>query len=254
MAEASQWDRNYQGERLANQSVTTRSHIVRRRFELYRPIFARAPGDSILEVGCAPGDWLVTFAEEFGLRPTGVDFAPSGCAAARDKLRAAHIEGEVFEADFLKWEPDSRYDIIFFQGSLEHFPDAAEGLRRAVRAARPGGLVLAQLPCLAAWHVNGILNRVLDGENLADHYTRDLGQMERAFHGAGLTEVQSVRFGTVQLILAPRPSANRAFRLTRALVGLIDRAAGELLNRTDARLDLPFLSPHILTWGVVPTT
>ncbi len=252
MAEASQWDRNYQEGRAVTHAVSTRSHLVRRRFELYRPIFAMAPGRELLEVGCAPGDWLVTFAQEFGLQPTGIDFAPAGCAAARDKLRAANIEGEVIEADFLEWEPGARrFDVIFFQGSLEHFPDPAEGLRRAVRAARPGAVILAQLPCLADWHVNGVINKLLDADGLADHYTRDLDQMEAAFVAAGLSDVQSKRFGTLQLILNHRPDAGRGFQLARGLEALIDRAAGEILNRTYSRLDLPFLSPHVLTWGVV---
>jgi ubiquinone/menaquinone biosynthesis C-methylase UbiE len=252
MAEASQWDRNYQEGRHQRHAVSTRSHLVRRRFELYRPLFARAPGREMLEVGCAPGDWLVTFARELGVRPTGIDFAPAGCAVARDKLRDAGIDGEVIEADFLKWEPgERRFDLVFFQGSLEHFPDPAEGLRRAARASRPGAIILAQLPCFAPWHVNGILNQLLDQEGLADHYTRDLGAMEAAFHAAGLRSVESRRFGTLQLILNPRPEAGPAFRAVRWLVALADRAAGEFLNRTDARFDVPMLSPHILTWGVV---
>jgi ubiquinone/menaquinone biosynthesis C-methylase UbiE len=250
MAEANQWDRNYQEGRHARHAVSMRSHLVRRRFELYRPIFARAPGNQLLEVGCAPGDWLVTFAREFGLRPTGVDFAPAGCAVARERLRDAGIEGEVIEADFLKWEPGARrFDVVFFQGSLEHFPDPAEGLRRAARACRPGAVVCAQLPCLAPWHINGIINRVWDREGLADHYTRDLAAMEAAFRDAGLRDVESRRFGTLQLILNQRPDGSRAFRMARWLVALADRAAGEFLNRTDAHLDLAPLSPHILTWG-----
>jgi SAM-dependent methyltransferase len=247
-----QWDKNYQGERVQEHSISTSFHLIRRRFELYRPIFAGAPGNDLLEVGCAPGDWLVTFASEFGFRPTGIDFAHAGCEAARAKLRAARIDGEVIEADFLKWDPgDRRYDVIFFQGSLEHFPDPAEGVRNAVRASKPGTIILAQLPCLAAWHVNGILNHLLDPEALADHYTRDVAAMEAAFHGAGLSEIQSVRFGTLQLILNDKPEPGPGFRIAHRIVSLIDRVAGEVLSRTDLRLDVPFLSPHLLTWGVV---
>jgi ubiquinone/menaquinone biosynthesis C-methylase UbiE len=252
MPEASHWDRNYQVEKIHAQAISKRSHLVRRRLELYRAIFERAPGRELLEVGCAPGDWLVTFAREFGYHPTGIDFAPTGCAAVREKFRTEGIAGTVIEADFLQWEPgEPRFDVVFFQGSLEHFPDPAAGLRRAMRSARPGALVLAQLPCLAPWHINGMIHRLFDPEGLEDHFTRNIPEMEQAFRAAGLREVQSVRFGTLQLILNPRLNAGWAFSRARGAIALCDRLAAEVLNRTDAKLDLPFLSPHILTWGVV---
>ena len=193
MAEASHWDRNYQGAAVERHAVSEKSHLVRRRFgSLPARSSRRRPGRRCSKVGCAPGDWLVTFAREFGFHPTGIDFAPSGCAAAREKLAGAGIDGKVIEADILRWSPgDERFDVIFFQGSLEHFPDPAEGLGRGVSAARPGALILAQLPCLAPWHINGVINRLLDTDGLADHYTRDLDEMERAFRAAGIARTCS---------------------------------------------------------------
>lgn len=254
MATAEHWDHNYQGPGIARIGFSTSSHLIRRRFEIYRRLFSRAPGRDLLEVGCAPGDWLVTFAREFGLRPTGLDFAPSGCQAARDKVAAHGIEARVIEADYLKWSPgpQDRFDIVFFQGSLEHFPDAAAGLARVLPAMRPGALVAAQFPCLAPWHVNGWINGKFAPHELNDHHTRDLPQMESAFHSVGLTDVASERFGTLQLILSPQPEQPLPWQLFRGAIGFVDQVVTRVLDRTDLRVDLPFLSPQILTWGYVP--
>jgi SAM-dependent methyltransferase len=255
IVQAAEWDRNYQGSGSKRHWITTASHLIRRRFELYRRVFPLAPGRDLLEVGCAPGDWLVTFAREFGLNPTGIDFASTGCELARQKLKEAGIEGKVIEGDFLVADlPREAFDILFFQGSLEHFRDPVEGLRKALGLIRPGGLVCAQIPCLARWHINGIINRILDSDGLADHYTRDLESMERAFTAAGLCNVESVQFGSFQLILNPRTSGSVSFRLARRIIATVDFAIGTFLNMTDLRSDWLPVSPHILTWGFRPRT
>ena len=50
--------------------------------------------------------------------------------------------------------------------------------------------------------------------------------------------MQSRRFGTLQLILNPRPDTGPGFQLARKLVALVDRVAGEILNRTDAHVGM----------------
>jgi ubiquinone/menaquinone biosynthesis C-methylase UbiE len=250
MANASEWDQNYQGDAARELRLSKSSHLIRRRLELYRELFPQAPGKTLLEVGCAPGDWLVMFAREFGLQVTGLDFAPLGCERAREKLSYFGVDGRVIEADFLQWEPAGElFDMIFFQGSLEHFPDCQAGLERAKRALRPNGLILAQIPCFAPCHINTLLNRTLAPADLADHYTRDLAQMESAFRAAGLREVRSRRFGTFQLILNEQANPTPWFKVIRHGVALADRVGTTLLDRTDLRCDLSGISPHVLTWG-----
>src|SRR5437870_747540 len=59
------------------------------------------PGQSVLEIGCAPAKWLIYYAERFGARIAGIEYSEKGARIARENLAAAGVVGEICGADFL---------------------------------------------------------------------------------------------------------------------------------------------------------
>jgi SAM-dependent methyltransferase len=87
--------------------------------ELTAALDAFRPTGSVLELACGPGTWtgqLLRYATEV----TAVDASPEMLAIAL----ARHSNDRVcfIQADIFSWEPDRRYDVVFFGFWLSHVP------------------------------------------------------------------------------------------------------------------------------------
>jgi SAM-dependent methyltransferase len=95
-----------------------------------------APGDRLLEVGCATGKATVPLARR-GFRITCIELGPELAAAARRNLDG--LDAEVIEGRFEDWlNAEIRFDLVF-AATAWHWVDPAAGYRSAWRALRPGG-------------------------------------------------------------------------------------------------------------------
>lgn len=108
-------------------------------------------GQSVLEVGSAPGRNLLKLNRSYGLDPWGVEYTDAGAALNRENLSNAGLSpDQVIQADFFddafleEWR--ERFDIVFSMGFIEHFDDAADVVSRHVDLCRPGGLVIVTVP------------------------------------------------------------------------------------------------------------
>lgn len=117
-----------------------------------------APGDRLLEVGCATGKATVPLASR-GFRITCIELGAGLAAAARRNL--AGLGAEVVEGRFEDWRPPGeRFDLVF-AATAWHWVDPAVRYQRAWEALRPGGH-------LAFW---GAVHVVPDG---GDPFFREL--------------------------------------------------------------------------------
>lgn len=80
---------------------------------------ASAPYGDLLELACGPGSWtaeLVRHADSV----TAIDASPEMLALAAEKVRDERVR--FVQADLFSWEPDRRYDTVFFGFWLSHVP------------------------------------------------------------------------------------------------------------------------------------
>lgn len=139
----SYWEKVWAGVRIPVARDPRKFH------ELHRLLKAHLkPGPlRFLEVGCAPGSWMVYFAKQFGYRVTGVDYVPAACKKTLENLQLQEVVGTVVRADFLAFEGDP-FDVVFSYGFVEHFRDPEPVFDRLVRLCKPGGLVVTAIPSL----------------------------------------------------------------------------------------------------------
>lgn len=99
------------------------------------------PTGNVLEIASGTGTWTKLLLEHADA-VTALDAAPEMHEASRTKLglddRLRYIE-----ADVLSWEPDDRYDVVFFANWLSHVPpNCFDCFWYVVRASlAPGGRV-----------------------------------------------------------------------------------------------------------------
>jgi len=94
--------------------------------------------NSILELACGTGFWTETLLN-MGDKVTATDAAPEMLAIARERLGEERITYR--QVDLFQWQPDEKYDLVFFANWLSHVPpDALGGFLKKVRASlRSGG-------------------------------------------------------------------------------------------------------------------
>ena len=171
-----------------------------------------APGDA-LELGCGGGQASLRLAAS-GYRVTGVDFAPTAVALARENAKRASIEARFVEGDCLALAfPDAAFDLVVDNHALHCIlgDDRARFLGEAARVLRPGGLLFtdtmsreggldpAKLPVDLATFRSHNNNRYwvgvaeLDGELAAAGFTTVFAEPRPVEPGHGTMLVRVVR-------------------------------------------------------------
>jgi 2-polyprenyl-3-methyl-5-hydroxy-6-metoxy-1,4-benzoquinol methylase len=120
-------------------------------FPAYLP--ANCEGLSVLEIGSAPGKFLVRFANKFGANPYGVEYTKNGAELNRFFFKKNGIQSKnVIEADFFSNEfiesHRHAFDIVISRGFIEHFLDVDMVVTRHIELLRPGGLLFVLIPNL----------------------------------------------------------------------------------------------------------
>ena len=102
-------------------------------------IAATALAGDVLELACGPGTWTPLLAER-ATTLTAVDASPEMLALAARRAPGARF----VQADLFAWEPDRRYDGVFFGFWISHVPeDRFDAFWELVRRAlKPGGRVV----------------------------------------------------------------------------------------------------------------
>jgi trans-aconitate methyltransferase len=80
---------------------------------------AHAPFGRVLELACGTGQWTVELARHASTL-TAVDFSPEALAICRQRVDAPHVS--LVHADLFTWQPQQRYDLVFFAAWLSHVP------------------------------------------------------------------------------------------------------------------------------------
>jgi len=119
----------------------------------------------ILEVGCAPGKYLMKFNSEYGYVPYGVEYSEKGVAITRENFKNAGLpEENIVQADFFSegFQSDyaGKFDVVFSRGFIEHYDNVEKVVSDHYRLLNRGGLLVIMIPNLSGvnYHLAKILN------------------------------------------------------------------------------------------------
>ena len=99
-----------------------------------------APAGQVLELACGTGLWteqLLRYTNQL----TALDASPEVLALNRQRVGTEAVR--YLQADLFEWQPDQRYDAVFFSFWLSHVPEErfAAFWQMVARALKPGGRV-----------------------------------------------------------------------------------------------------------------
>lgn len=127
-------------------SARTYSTFEQERTRPVRDLVAAIPTQDVrtaIDLGCGPGNSTEVLAARFPqAQVSGLDSSEDMLAAARERL-----PGIPFElADIGHWTPDSAFDVILANASLQWLPDHATLYPRLMAQLNPGGCLAVQTP------------------------------------------------------------------------------------------------------------
>jgi 2-polyprenyl-3-methyl-5-hydroxy-6-metoxy-1,4-benzoquinol methylase len=101
----------------------------------------------VLEIGGAPGDYLIYFHKHFKYQVHSLDFSATGNEQTRQNFKRAGIPIQLYEKDLFSDLSDlPKFDIVFSLGFIEHFDNTLEVVSRHLELVKPGGLLLLGVP------------------------------------------------------------------------------------------------------------
>lgn len=198
---------------------------------LWRVVFRRylpasCNGLSVVEIGSAPGDFLVRFARIFGATPYGIEYTSHGAERNRNNFSLNGLDPDnVIEADFFSQEfldtHGERFDIVISRGFIEHFQDAEAVVSRHAAVLRPGGLLFVQIPNLRGVYYSW--TKAFNPTQLPLHNLdiMRLPRFRKLFEKQPLEVLQCSYFGTFSFWLFTAPyDARWLNRVVRMLITL----------------------------------
>jgi 2-polyprenyl-3-methyl-5-hydroxy-6-metoxy-1,4-benzoquinol methylase len=185
----------------------------------------------ILDVGCGDGllfDQLMPFGEVEGVEP-------SAAAVSENSPHRSRIHTCPFDENF---QPGKEFNLILMLDVLEHIPDPAATLRRALALLAPAGILLVTLPAFnALWTNHDLLNQ---------HVTRYTRRTFRALARQVGLDIQAERYFFQWLF--PLKLATRVLERALNLQPRTPRLPPHLINNTLYLLSLFEQN----TWGGLP--
>jgi 2-polyprenyl-3-methyl-5-hydroxy-6-metoxy-1,4-benzoquinol methylase len=128
------------------------------------------PGCRVLEVGCAPGGFLLWFALTRKVHACGVDYARKSCRQTLRYFADAGAIADIREEDIIQttFEPGS-FDVVYSLGVVEHYTDPAPIVQKHLEMLKPGGIAIITVPNYGPEGVYGWLKKRLSPETYRLH-------------------------------------------------------------------------------------
>jgi len=126
-----------------------------------------------LEVGCAPGRFMIELANRYRWKVGGIELSASGLEILEANLATHGVRARVYAGDVFELEPTELYDVVGSFGLVEHFDDPIPCYRAMSRWIRPGGAMIVTVPNLLG--LIGTAMKRRDREHYMSHqrYTPD---------------------------------------------------------------------------------
>jgi 2-polyprenyl-3-methyl-5-hydroxy-6-metoxy-1,4-benzoquinol methylase len=126
----------------------------------------------VIEVGSAPGTFLVRFQRHFGSDVYGVEYTSNGVEQNRKIFKKNGINPKnVIEADFFSKEflatNHEKYDVVISRGFIEHFTDVESVVGKHMDILCSGGLLVISIPNLHG--VYGVWTRIFNPKQIPLH-------------------------------------------------------------------------------------
>jgi len=102
---------------------------------------------SVLEIGGAPGRFLVYLTKKFKYKAHALDYSTIGCQKTQENFKLLGLDVTVYQLDLLSSEIHPPFfDVVYSLGFVEHFEDIGLIIKKHLDLLKPGGILLIEIP------------------------------------------------------------------------------------------------------------
>ena len=226
---------------------------------IYKSYLPEIAGAKALEIGSAPGDYLVRLNQEFGVIPYGIEYTESGAELNRriftsSGLNPANIICANFFSEAFQSQHKEYFDIVVSRGFIEHFDNVEEVIEKHLALLKPGGHLIISVPNFRG--VYYIWLRLFRKKVLAMHNLSVMQKREfiKLFRARGLSTLFCGYYGMFSLNhLHAAPDS--PLRFITAYLHNLQKLFNLLFRLAFAHkgMESRFFSPYLLFMGVKPS-
>jgi len=127
-----------------------------------------------IEIGCAPGKWLVLLNKELGYKVDGYEYIDIAAQKTRENLVLNNIPSEQFNivtGDFINDSIQSKYDAVISLGFIEHFQDFGTIMKKHLDLLKDEGILIFGMPNFKGinYPIQKMIDRYLNYKMLPNH-------------------------------------------------------------------------------------
>lgn len=248
MTDPDYWDATWNSIQLP-QRVSFEHHVNRRWDDLFGTYFAGGQLRTVVEVGCAPGAWLIYFHDRWKMAATGIESSPVGAELTRRNATMTNTPIDVIEGDLFDRSISRQFDVVLSSGLVEHFDDLSIPLARLRDLVAPGGLLITAVPNLDG-SLYADLKRRINPAVRAFHLIVSPTDLAEAYRKINIKLEKVGYFGTWNLEVVNFGPHHRL----QTWANRIDRGAGRVLGAMNVRGESRRFSPHVVAIGRAPSS
>jgi len=154
----------------------------------------------IIEIGCAPGNFLLNLNKEFNCVPYGVDYSKTGVHVNQNLFRKYNLDPEnIVCADVFSNEYQNQYhefyDVVISRNFFEHFQELDRVIWAHLNLLKPGGKLLITIPNLKG--LNFFFTKLFNQAQIPQHNLQimDKDYFSSLFDSFGVSKVLCKYYG-----------------------------------------------------------
>jgi 2-polyprenyl-3-methyl-5-hydroxy-6-metoxy-1,4-benzoquinol methylase len=129
---------------------------------------------TVLEIGCAPGKWLVMFNKELGYKIAGFEYCEPAYDKTLENFQLNNIdrtEIEIKLIDFLNANFTENYNVVFSLGFIEHFDDTENIFSKHTQLMNDDGYLIIGIPNFKGinYYIQSVIDNFLEQKIIINH-------------------------------------------------------------------------------------
>jgi 2-polyprenyl-3-methyl-5-hydroxy-6-metoxy-1,4-benzoquinol methylase len=213
----------------------------------------------LLEIGSAPGTFLVSLFQRFKFDVYGLDYSEKGIEINKGIFRENKINpSKAICADFfsndLQEQFKNYFDVVISRNFIEHFTDVNKVLELHINLLKNNGIILITVPNLKG--LNLYLTKLFNKSQISQHNLKimDKSYMNQTFKSLGVSRLTCEYFGVLNFYLFGLRQTTNHKNMLKVLHGIqwILNKIFPLVFRVK-RFESSAFSPYLIFVGIKKT-